>query len=324
DEVDRKLQQIDGLWPYVNRLNQAKKDLAKLRDTYTEQIYVAKKAQTQKDLEPAMQASKAALSICPKSQEAQDLTESIDKAQSKTRNHLRSAKTFLRKAEFDKAHTQVKKARYSWITLESVGEMELEINAIIPQFRKEMAAAERNLKMHSLSRARACCNQALQLCPGASSAQYLIDKINGLEKQKKKRREHVKEVAASTGKWTGIIIGIGIALAVVAIMALFFWRWVTDTVCPWFVANPGTHIFWCCVLSVLQGIIHASRNTDTWIEASGGVFLVPLVITGVIVLISVLLAVFSIGTSWQNGTAVGLVIGLLVCGFAVVFSCVDD
>ncbi|MFC1761007.1 protein kinase [Planctomycetota bacterium] len=71
DEVDRKLQQIDGLWPYVNNLNQAKEDmgyfddfktsLLKTREIYEQAMADAERAKNELDLDQAVKRVENAL-----------------------------------------------------------------------------------------------------------------------------------------------------------------------------------------------------------------------------------------------------------------------
>jgi serine/threonine protein kinase/tetratricopeptide (TPR) repeat protein len=324
DEADIKIRRINEVWAGVNGREKVELELAESRDQYTQQMNGAKKAQAEKDLEAALQASKAAVSICPESQEALELTKTIEKDQSSVRNYLKNAKKLLNTADFDKALEQVKKAKELWAANKKVKEMEAEISSISNDFSAVMNTADEKFKHREFMEARFACNRALSLCPEASEAKYLISEIDDIEKQKALQREHAKEIAKSTGKWTACLVGAAVVLALIVIIAISFWRWVTGTVCPWFVANQGTLIGFCVVLSFIQGIIHASRNTDMWIDTGGGIFLAPLIITGVIVGICALLAVYTFDAPWRTGTAVGLVIGAVVSVISVIASCTDS
>ncbi len=202
--------------------------------------------------------------------------------------------------------------------------MEAEITATSEEFRKTMATAQDKFNQHDFAGARVACNRALSLCPNASEAECLKSRIEDVEKQKALQRAQAKELARSAGKWVGYLIGAGAVLVLIVIIAVSFWRWVTGTVCPWLLSSQGTLIGICVILSVLNGLIHAGRNTYAWIENGGGLFLAPLIITGVIVLVSVLLAVYAFEAPWRTGTGIGLVIGMLVSVICVLGSCSES
>ena len=138
------------------------------------------------------------------------------------------------------------------------------------------------------------------------------------QKQKEIRRKNAKKIAKTTGKWSGYLIGAGVALVLIVVIVLGFWRWVTDTVCPWFGNNQGTMIGICVFLSFIYGLIQAGRSTYMWVDIGGGVFLVPVIISGIIVGLCLLLAIFVFNAQWTSGTAVGLVISVIASVICVI------
>ena len=281
-------------------------------------------AQKEKELRGALSAAKSALDVCPDSQEASQLVTTVRNDQSKAREHLKSAKDHLAKACFDEARQDIRSATKLWASLEGLKETETRIGSVSLEFASLMKTATNALKHSRFPEASSYCAQALRLCPHSAEAKSMESEITRTERQRKEQRKHAKEMAVSTGKWTACIFAVGAVLVLLAVIAIGFWRWVTGTVCPWVVSNQTDLVILCCVLSGLQGLIHAGRTTNTWVQAGGGVFLGPLLVTGVIVLISVGIAVYSYDAPWQSGTAVGLAIGVLVCGLSIFFSCIDD
>lgn len=320
DNAATKIRQIDEVWPAVNGRIKLQKDLDESRDKYSKNLNAAKKAFAQKDLDVALEASKLCLSTCPKSREASELNKSIDRDRSKARKHLRDAQTYLDSADFDEGLEHVKKARDLWISIKEAPELETRIKSVSKDYRAEMVTAQKKFDKHDYTEAKAACNRALSICPDALEPERLIERIHDIEKQKELRRKNAKKIAKTTGKWSGYLIGAGVALVLVVVIALGFWRWVTGTVCPWFASNQGTMIGICVVLSFIYTMIHAGRNTYTWIDSGGGVFFIPLVLTGIIVAVCLLLAIFVFNAPWKSGTAVGLVIGVIASVICVITS----
>ena len=283
----------------------------------------ARQANEKKDLEPALEAAKSALKPCPDSVEALELVEAIEKTQSSARNYLKKAKKFLNEAKFDEAQEQVKIIKDSWPTYKEVEQMEAQIASTSEKYSNEIGLAWFKYNQMEFTEARSACNRALGLCPKASDPDNIIYLIDDIEERKVDRKLKTRKILKSTGKWSGLIIAGAVALVILITVVVLFWRWVTGTVCPWFVANQGSLVTLCVFLSIMHGAVHRIRFTNGWIEMQGVAFFVPIVITAGIVLVSALVAVLLFHAPWTSGTAVGLVLGVIQSAFYVVYSFID-
>jgi hypothetical protein len=222
--------------------------------------------------------------------------------------------------------------------LEGTEEMEAEIKSTSNEYQKLMSVARKRFKRHGFAVTCKACDRALTLCPNASEPVWIKENAEDKQSQKWERRDNIIEFIQSSGeriksvgkfiksagKWSGLAVAGVIALVIVVMVAVLFWRWVTGTACPWLVSNQGTLIILCLILAGLIAIIHKARNTYAWIDNEWALFLGPLFITGVVTGISCLLAVFVFDAYWKNGTAVGLVLGVIQSVYCLVYSFIAD
>jgi len=324
DEAGLMLAEAEQLWPTKKGLDEAKKTRWQAGATYEQHMQHCRHAKKETDLGQALDAVKSAFTVCPNSEEVSAMAEAIEKDQFKAREHLKNAKNALKEASFEAARENVRNAGRLWTTLQGRKEIEAEIASVSQEFASLMSVAANALRRGRFYEASFACRQALQLCPDAAEAKTLESEIEYTERRHEEHRKHSKEVALSTGKLTACVIAAVAVLVLLVILAIGFWKWVTGTVCPWFVAHQGSLIVLCLIISGITTLVHSFRNTDSWIKMRGGTFFIPVFFAGVFVLVSVLLAIFAFHAPWRSGSAVGLALGVAQSGFWLFFSFIDD
>ena len=241
---------------------------------------------------------------------------------------MKNAQRLMREAEFDRSTRELDQAKSFWRTSDRPVDAEKELKETRSAYNKHLAEAKKHLEAKRLADARGEVETSRKWCPDSAEIARLTGDIAAAEQEEQRsrmeaeaRRRKAKEAVGKFGKWSGIAIAGAAGIAGVIIIGAIFWYWAKNTAWPWCSDHLGTLVLVNVALAMVSACVHSARNTHDHIEHEfKGNFMGPVVLVGLIAVVSSLLAVFVFNGGWASGMTVGLLLGLGVSLSAVIYS----
>lgn len=188
EKISGILDQVAKLWPSNPGLTNSRQAIKRMRQQFETFYAIAEEAQTQDDLDKALENATSALSICPKCSATARLICTIKRDRSYARKRVSEAEELLRKAEFESARDSLSEVHEKWPNFPDLKQIWSQIDPMAKEYHAAFDAARRCFKQKKLEQALSECQRALGLCP-ESIALQLKARI-AAEKRRIEARKH--------------------------------------------------------------------------------------------------------------------------------------
>ena len=183
------LEQVQGLWPMVEDLDETKELLAKTRLDYEEYMQRCHQAKASKVLDDALREAELACGVCPQSTEAKTLLEAVQEGRTRVHKWLKEAVSYTNAARFDEANTRLLQVEDLWIDASGVAGAQEELVRAREQYPKAMVTAREALAQKDMAKALHATETATSICPESKKALALVKSI---EKDQLAATDHLR------------------------------------------------------------------------------------------------------------------------------------
>jgi tetratricopeptide (TPR) repeat protein len=208
-EADTLLERVEGLWPTVEGLDEARELSIVNRVEYHDRLQRSQQAKARRALDEALREAQLACAVCPQSSEAKTLLKALQDSQSWVHALLAEAVSSTKAARFDEANAKLLQVEDLWINGDGLAEAREELVRSREAFHREMRIAEQAKGEKDLEKALGAVMVAISVCPESPKALGFAEAIKNDQaiakdhiKKAKKAREatHFKEARDEIGQ----------------------------------------------------------------------------------------------------------------------------
>jgi formylglycine-generating enzyme required for sulfatase activity/serine/threonine protein kinase/flagellin-specific chaperone FliS len=177
EDANAQLLQVEDLWVNVRGLVETREALVRSREEFDREMRIAEQAKSEKDLEKALLAAKAAFSVCPESVAALYLVEEIGIDQEKAMALLKEAESLLPAAQFAEADALFGQVEGLWSTLDGLDAAKQLAARNRVRYQEYLQQSQEAQAGRMLDEALGEAQLACGVCPQSSEAQALVNAL---------------------------------------------------------------------------------------------------------------------------------------------------
>lgn len=188
DQARREFETARNLWAGVEA-DTAESELEKAQESLRQCLGEARSLCESGQFDRAESALDDGRELCPKAVDVQQMEETIEAGRDRVRSALDEVKSAIEHSNFQQARNLISKAKTDWPENQPLQEAEREIDRKEEEFSSNVRLAREEYRYGDLGVAERRIEEAVDLCPEASKAVHLKEKIEEECQSRERRRE---------------------------------------------------------------------------------------------------------------------------------------